>query len=504
MLRASTRRLFVRVSHPEGSSTSNVVCGSIRRARFAHQVTVALIAICGFAAGVSAQTTVTLSTPGTHITTDLTIRGGDYGMSDYSDSDTLVSKTGSEDVTRRIFLKFDTEKYIPANAVIQSARLQMVLKTADDSVSRPLTAYHVTKSFVKEETNWYYFRYGQAWTTRGGDFGSSFGTTYVNNRVGATYTFDLTKLVQRSVNGDFGSRYTRVALLDTGGSHNGSYRAFHSTRAASAAYRPRLVITYGASTTSPAPAPPSTTTTGATLRVMQWNIQNTKGSDGRCDPNRIANTIVAQNPHVVSLNEVKSYSGACSWNFDMSAKLESLLQQKTGVAWYRKYVDIGSKAGNALLSRLPLVSSSSRLLSYGRGVAQIGVVVNGRTVNLFSTHVEYYTSSWRPIQIREAVSWMKNFSEPRIIMGDFNTWPGTSDYSLIATPYQDAWVAAQKLGTATAYNGTGATHGASRFDYVFFSRVAALSLKSVKVPDARVNGVSPSDHAPVVAVFGVN
>ena len=55
--------------------------------------------------------------------------------------------------------------------------------------------------------------------------------------------------------------------------------------------------------------------------------------------------------------------------------------------------------GNVILSRYPPVSSSSTLLDYGRGVAQMGIVVNGRNVNLFSTHVEYDNASWRPIQI---------------------------------------------------------------------------------------------------------
>jgi endonuclease/exonuclease/phosphatase family metal-dependent hydrolase len=96
---------------------------------------------------------------------------------------------------------------------------------------------------------------------------------------------------------------------------------------------------------------------------------------------------------------------------------------------------------------------------------------------------------------------MQNFSEPRIMLGDFNTWPATSDYFLMGTPYQDAWAAALSAGMATAYNGTGATHGTSRFDYVFSSRVAALVLQSVTVPDTRVNGVYPSDHDPVVAQF---
>ena len=88
------------------------------------------------------------------------------------------------------------------------------------------------------------------------------------------------------------------------------------------------------------------------------------------------------------------------------------------------------------------MSSSTTLLDYTRGVAQMGIVVNGRTVNVFSTHMEWDVAWWRPIQITEAVNWVANFSEPRIVLGDFNTWPGTSDYDIIASPLLDAWAAA--------------------------------------------------------------
>ena len=46
---------------------------------------------------------------------------------------------------------------------------------------------------------------------------------------------------------------------------------------------------------------------------MQWNIHKTKGSDGVCNPDRTANTIVAQDVQVVSLNEVNFFSGECAW-----------------------------------------------------------------------------------------------------------------------------------------------------------------------------------------------
>ena len=473
------------------------VCSPVCRGRFAHPLTVALIAIVGFAANASAQTTVTLSAPGTHINADQTIQGGAAADTDFSGSDTLASKVSSEAYTRRILFKFDTQNYIPANAVIQSAYLQLVLRNAESGESRPLTAYYVTKSFARGQTTWQRYRDGSMWSSAGGDYGARFSTTWVDGSVGSTFRFDLTSLVQRVVNGEFGSRYTRFALIDTGAGTDGNYRAFHSTRATNTAQRPRLVITYTTSSSTTSSSTPSAPT-GTTLRVMQWNIHKTKTSTG-CDPNRTADFIVAQNPHVVSMNEVNFYSGECAWDFDMGARLESLLEQKTGVTWYRQHVNSGG-VGNVILSRFPPASSTSYQLSYSRGVAQMRIVVNGRYVNLFSTHVEYDNAGWRTTQIQQAVNWMNNFSEPRIMMGDFNTNPGTTDYYIVANPYQDAWVAAKNMGVASSYNGTGNTHGGSRFDYVFYSRNGALSLKSVSVPSA--SGVS--DHDPVVATFTVN
>ena len=494
------------------------VCSPTRVVRAVHCLFAALIGICGLAASASAQSTVTLSTP-EQINADLTIQGGSFGMVDFSTSDVLASKVSSASYTRRIMMKFDTQNFIPAGANIQSAKLYLVLKHAETSENRPFTAYWVNQSFVKWETNWYYFRNGRPWGTPGGDLGPSFGTTYVQDAEGHAYAFDLTEMVQRAVNGEFGSRYTRLALVDTGGASGGSYKEFHSTRAWDSSVRPRLVITYGGSgtTSTPPPSQPSTAPPpssgggggggGATLRVMQWNIKKTKGSDGQCNPGRVADVIAAQSPDVVSLNEVNFYSGECAWSFDMANYLESLIEQRTGAQWYRQIVNVyggSSGYGNVLLTRIAPVNQGSTLLSYSRGVAQMTIAVNGRYINLFSSHFEPDVAYYRTAQINEALRWMTGYSEPRILMADINTWPNTSDYNLIAQPYQDAWVAAQNAGTATSFNGTGATHGDSRFDVVFYTRTSVLSLVSVDVPSYSLGGVYASDHAPVVATFRVN
>jgi endonuclease/exonuclease/phosphatase family metal-dependent hydrolase len=458
-----------------------------------------LVLLAAIPAVALAQTTVTLDAPGSEVTDDVTIRGGGYASSNFSTSDALEVKTSATaSNTRRTLLKFDTQSTVPAGAVINSAKLYLTLKTASDSTSRRIDAYRVSKSFLYREATWFDYRDAASWSASGGDLGGRYATTYVGNAVGSTYAFDLTQLVQRSVNGDFGSRYTRVALLDAGAITE-SFRFFHSSRASNSAVRPRLVVSYGSA------AQPIASTTSATVKVMQWNIHHTKGSDGRFDPDRVANAVVRYGADVVSMNEVSYYHGSYI-NDDLAAMLESLLERKTGRTWYRKFINVygGSWGyGNAILSRLPFTSSSTRMLSYKRGVVQVGVSVNGRTVNIFSTHVDYYNSSYRTTQINEAKSWISGFGSPRIVLGDFNTNPGTSDYNLMSSAYADAWAVGKSAGVATAYNGTGATHGASRFDYAFYSRTSALALKSVSVPDTRVNGVYPSDHDPVVAVFAV-
>lgn len=453
----------------------------------------ALLVVLGLPPSLSAQTQVTLT-----VADDVTIRGGGYASANFGSSDTLeIKKSGDASYTRRALFKFDTQNTIPAGAVINSAKLYLTLKWANDGASRRIDAFRIQKSYLYREANWLDYRDAATWSTTGGDLSGPFATTYVGNAAGSKYAFDLTNLVQRTVNGEFGSRYTRVALLDTGAISD-SYRSFYSSRDSNTAVRPRLVVTYTTGSTS-------TATGGASVKVMQWNIHETKGSDGRCDPERIANTIVRMAPDVVSLNEVPYYHSTYV-NDDVPARLEQMLEQKTGRAWYRKFVNVYGGTwgyGNVILSRFPFTSSSTKILSYKRGVVQVGVSLNGRTVNIFSTHVDYFNAGYRTTQINEAKSFISGFSGPRVVMGDFNTNPGTSDYNLMSSAYADAWAVAKAAGTATSYNGTGNTHGGSRFDYVWFSR-SGIGLTRVTVPDTRVNGIFPSDHDPVIATFSVN
>ena len=117
-------------------------------------------------------------------------------------------------------------------------------------------------------------------------------------------------------------------------------------------------------------------------------------------------------------------------------------------------------------------------------------------------HLDSETVSYRVKEVAELLPWEIGLAENRLILGDFNASPGDAEVAPMKTTYVDTWPAAQALGTAI---GNGYTHGTHRIDYIFQSKGAAnLTLVSQQIyATADANGVTPSDHEPVLAVFEV-
>jgi endonuclease/exonuclease/phosphatase family metal-dependent hydrolase len=130
------------------------------------------------------------------------------------------------------------------------------------------------------------------------------------------------------------------------------------------------------------------------------------------------------------------------------------------------------------------------------------VDVNGRTINITSVHLDSEVASYRAKEVSELLAWETGLAENRLVLGDFNASPSAGEIAPMKTTYVDTWVAAQALGTAI---GTGFTHTTHRIDYIFQSKGAAnltlVGAQSFSTADA--NGVTPSDHEPVLAVFEV-
>jgi len=264
--------------------------------------------------------------------------------------------------------------------------------------------------------------------------------------------------------------------------------------------------TAGAPAPEPAPAPPPPTTS-STLKVFDWNIHHGVGTDGVYNIDRIATAIAKASPDVVSLNEVERYTG---WgNEDQPARFAALLKSKTGKTWYYNFATrMGTEKGqgNLLLSVYPIDVNADYLLSYDRSVAHLQIIVNGRRVSLFSTHLDDDSTAQRLTQMGELNGWSDNFPQSTILAGDFNAWPGATEISTMTALFLDTWAVAKAAGTSIAYAGNEAGNTRnSRIDYVWLSKgTSALTIKSSQVFDLRdSSGVMPSDHRPVMTTFEV-
>jgi len=270
--------------------------------------------------------------------------------------------------------------------------------------------------------------------------------------------------------------------------------------------------------TSPAPAEgPATVATprpsasgGVNLRVLEWNLHHSVGTDGVYDTGRISNWIGAMSPDVVVLNEVEknTYWG----REDQPARYEQMLESYTGVEWYgffaQEFGDWGSDGkGTLILSRYPIDQTWAQEISADRVVSAARITVNGRGITLMATHLDPYDRDLRLQQAREVLNWASGLPENRILSGDMNAWPDQSSIHEINKSYTDTWTAAESLGAAYGVPGIspfGATKN-GRIDYIFISKGASdLAVIDSKVYDTRdANGVAASDHRPVVTTIQV-
>jgi endonuclease/exonuclease/phosphatase family metal-dependent hydrolase len=450
-----------------------------------------------------AQTTVVLSAPDSQVV-DATIRGGSYANTNYGSSVLTTRASSTLDYARRALLKFDTENTIPAGATIQSATLTLTIKTSNP-LTRTLSAYRVGSSWDEGSTTWTKRRTDQYWGTSGGDLTGMYGQATATATAGSKVTLNVTTLVQATVKGTYGSRYTRIGVVDNGSSTSDSYKEYYSSESSDSSLRPRLTVVYGGSSTStpttstPTTSPtPTTSTSGTstTLKVLQWNVHHGGiGTDGRYDPARVATWIAKINPDIMSLNEVDTT--------EQLNAIVSSLQSKTGVTWRTSF----SGRGNVVLTKKTVDSTSRCVYPDGvRYAAHMKITVNGRPINLWSTHLTVDSASSRLAEIKAMQVCAQSWPEGRIITGDYNMLQSWSEYSSAVVNYSDAWLVAKSLGTAVNYPGNceGCTRG-GRIDYVFTSKGATfLKVKSAQIIDTRdSNGYMASDHKPLVITYTV-
>ncbi len=465
-----------------------------------------LCATSGLPTTVSAQTTVVLNQTKTQVT-DTTLRSGAYANTNFDNGVLITRRSNDPDWERRAILKFDTYNTIPANAKIASATLTLTVKSGLGTAgqTRSIEAFRVTKPFQEHQATWRMRQTSIPWSTPGGDVAEQVATVNASNTAGSKVTINVTSLVQRAVNGDFDSRYTRLMLADGGTDSKASYREYYPSEDSTVSRRPTLTIVLGSSTTSPTPStPPPPTSTSSTIKVLQWNISQGYGQDGKSNISRVVDFIVAKRPDVVSFNEIMHYSSSSHVK-----QIADQLKARTGQTWTYKWVQKSGAAsgeGECVMTRLRVDATASKLLTVSRSAALVRVNVNGRIINITSTHLDHQSSGTRTSQVKQLVSWLGSQAEQRIVAGDFNGWPGTTEINEMLKSYKDGWAVAKAAGKAVSYPGNpeGNTRN-TRIDYVFYSKGAtALTVTRAEVFDTRNSaGKKPSDHNPLMVTFQV-
>jgi hypothetical protein len=204
------------------------------------------IGLLGLSSDAWAQTTLVLGAPNTQVI-DTMIRNGSYATTNQDGPVILTRWSSVPEWERRTIFGFDTTT-LPPGASITSAILTLTLKSGlgATGATRPVTAYRLTTTFNEQQATWINRQTATAWQSAGGDLGESYTTVMVTNAAGAKIDFNVTALVQRTVNGEFGSRQSRVALVDVGGGGDvkESFREYHASEASNSANRPKLTIVY--------------------------------------------------------------------------------------------------------------------------------------------------------------------------------------------------------------------------------------------------------------------
>ena len=263
--------------------------------------------------------------------------------------------------------------------------------------------------------------------------------------------------------------------------------------------------------TAPAPAPPPPPPSPATttkIRVMHWNLHHGNDPNNKWAFPRQMAVIYDARPNVISLNEVEKLNSSYG-NIDQAAEIAKYMTAKTGKTWYQ-YMAVASGAskgiGNAVISQFPLSGKNVCQLSSSRNAVGAAFTVNGRTLNLWATHLAVESGSYRVNEVSVLLPCMSGYAEQRIVAGDFNANTSATEIERMTASYVDGWAKAKSLGVTTNYSGNcdGCTRN-SRIDYMFLSQGASkLVIKAAEVIDTRdASGLMASDHKPMVMTLEV-
>ncbi len=163
------------------------------------------------------------------------------------------------------------------------------------------------------------------------------------------------------------------------------------------------------------------------LRILSYNIRNCIGMDGETDFQRVADVIMAINPHVVGLQEVDKGTFRLE-GIDVAAKLAEL----TGMYhYYSPSIEYqGGHYGNAVLTREKPVNHSYIPLP-GRQERRSLQMVEFEDYILYNTHLNNRFAGDRHGSVMIIDYETMDSEKPIFLIGDINDTPGSGTLELL-------------------------------------------------------------------------
>ena len=227
---------------------------------------------------------------------------------------------------------------------------------------------------------------------------------------------------------------------------------------------------------------------------MSYNIQHGVGQDDQLSLQRIADAIRDSGAEIVGLQEVDRFYGARSDYKNQAEELADLLgyhyayganldlEPEEGRTNNRQY-------GTAILSKYHIIRSENILLSsFGeeqRGALHAVVNLRGIHVDVYNTHLGLDVTS-RTVQAQEIIDLVSATQGPKILMGDFNAEPDSSEFQVLLNSglFVNSFQGFEDAYTFSVSNPT------EIIDYI-------LTSPAIQHSNQRVIHTEASDHLPI-------
>lgn len=228
------------------------------------------------------------------------------------------------------------------------------------------------------------------------------------------------------------------------------------------------------------------------LRVMTYNLHNGVNPQGQLDLEAIAQTIEAENPDVVALQEVSR-----GWVVNGSVDMLQWLSQRLNMPYVWGPTE-GQTWGNATFSRYPFTETSQQalppetlLLHRGFTAVEIDLPDMG-PVQIINTHFHHITTdSDIRVQQSQAILDAWQASPHTILMGDLNAAPDAPEMERLQDAGLVEGVSAAGISPGYTYLSTEPT---IQLDYIWYT--ADLSAADLSILPSQA-----SDHLGITAVI---